>query len=381
MKTTISSIVLLLAAWCCCFVNATDIDALKYYDALQYRMINKGFKDTTTPFTRLPESLNDSLRPILKTDAEHSAGLGFRFATNSKCIAVRYSLTTHFSMMHMAHTGIQGTDLYIMHDDGTWHFVANARPSSDSIINRKYVDNLDGKMHEYMIYLPLYDGVRWMEIGVDSLATIEKPHVVNPSTDKKIVFYGTSITQGGCASRPGMVATSILQRELGVECINLGFSGEGRMDIFMAEAMASIPDVAAYVIDPISNCTLSRTDTITCKFINTLRRNHPGVPIFMVEGQVYAHEPYDTKQQINMPTTNKMFHQRFLDLKKENPANLYYIDRNCLIGPDGEGTVDGAHLTDLGFYWYAQKLLPYLRAAIKGTEIPHQDYIDKLYKQ
>lgn len=358
---------------CVCAKAATLADSLRYCDALQFRMINKGFTDTETPYTRLPLCIYDSIRPTQKTDGQMSAGLGFRFATNSRAIGVRYNLRMNFHMNHMADTGIKGTDLYRLNDDGTWCFVNSSRTNSDSIQRKVYASHLDGKMHEYMIYLPLYDGVNWLEIGVDSDAVITQPQVNVPMKEKKIVFYGHSVVQGGCASHTGMVATSILQRSLGVECVNLGLSGKGRMDWFMARAMATIPDVVAYVIDPIANCTVERVDTATCGFIIILREARPDVPIFMVECQEFAYEQVDILQQEKSAKINHLFHQRYLDLKRENPKNLYYITRENLIGPRGEGTVDGAHLTDLGFMYYAQKLEPYLRAAIEGRAIPDNE--------
>ncbi|MBQ5465776.1 MAG: SGNH/GDSL hydrolase family protein, partial [Muribaculaceae bacterium] len=303
--------------------SASLADSLQYYDALQFRMINKGFTDTETPYTRLPLCIYDSIRPTQKTDGQMSAGLGFRFATNSRAIGVRYNLRMNFHMNHMADTGIKGTDLYCLQDDGQWCFVNSSRINSDSIQQRVYASHLDGQMHEYMLYLPLYDGINWLEIGVDSDAVITQPQVNVPMKEKKIVFYGHSVVQGGCASHTGMVATSILQRRLGVECVNLGLSGEGRMDWFMARAMATIPDVVAYVIDPIANCTLERVDTATCGFIKILRETRPDVPIFMVECQEFAYEQVDTRQQVKSAEINRLFYQRYLDLKRENPKNLY----------------------------------------------------------
>lgn len=351
--------------------HSANIRHLHYYDVLQFRKINHGFSDSRTPFFRLPASIGDTARKGLKTDAEMSAGIGFRFATNSKAIAVRYTLTLNFKMSHQAATGTKGCDLYVL-NGGKWQFATCVKPADSTFQNRMLLSNLDGRMHEYMLYLPLYDGVKQMEIGIDSSAVIVQPAVDSPRQGKRLVFYGTSIMQGGCASRPGMAATSIIQRDLDVECINLGFSGEGRMDIFMAQAMSQIPDVAAYVIDPLANCTLLRCDTITYDFINTLRKARPQVPIFMVERHKFAQEFFEVQGDNNVTELNKAFHEFFLRLKAENPRNLYYIDRTNLIDSGNEGTVDGTHFTDLGFYFYAKKLEPYLRAVLNGEEVPHQ---------
>ena len=327
----------------------TDIDTLCFYDALQFRVINKAFDNSLTPYTRIPAYLKDSVRPDLWERAKCSSGMAIRFATDSKAIAVRYNLLTNMHMAHMADTGIKGTDLYILDEEqGKWVFLNCNRPRKDSIQQKVYVDKLDGLIHEYMIYLPLYDGVNWMQIGVDSTATITMPTLDNPRIGKKFVFYGTSILQGGCATRTGMVATSILQRDLGVECVNIGISGEGKMDFCMARAMAQIPDVEAYIIDPVPNCTKMMCDTVTYDFINILRTLRPDVPIFMVEGPKYSYEDYNSFYATYLKEKNSEFHKNYMRLRADNPRNLYYIDRDNLWGPDNEGTVDGIHITDIG---------------------------------
>ncbi len=372
-----------MAAATACAQDFTSIDTLKFYDALRFRMINKGWDNTLTPYTRIPATLKDSVRETLWDRAKNSAGIGIRFATNSHCVAVRYNLMSNFHMAHMADTGIKGTDLYILDDEGVWRFVNCNRPyrdynykgegpRKDSIQSKVYIDKLDGRWHEYMIYLPLYDGINWMEIGVEPSAEITQPRVNSPRREKKFVFYGTSIMHGGCASRTGMVATSILQRDLDVECVNIGVSGEGKMDSCMARAMAAIPHVDAYILDPIPNCTKLMCDTLTYGFVKTLRDLRPEVPIFMVEGQEYSYERFSGFYSKYLPEKNEEYHKNYLKLKAENPRNLYYIDRKDLYGPDCEGSVDGIHLTDLGFHYYAQKLKPYLEAILNSTPVPNQ---------
>ena len=176
-----------------------------------------------------------------------------------------------------------------------------------------------------------------------------------------------------------MVATSILQRDLDVECVNLGFSGEGKMDSCMARAMAAIPGVDAYILDPIPNCTKLMCDTVTYGFVNLLRTLRPDVPIFMVEGQEYSYERFSGFYSKYLPQKNYEFHKNYLKLRDDNPHNLYYIDRENLYGPDCEGAVDGIHLTDLGFFYYAQKLKPYLKAILDHTPVPFQDKVNKPY--
>ena len=367
----------------------TDINTLKFYNALQFRMINYAFDKTLD--SRIPAYLKDSVRTELWERAKCTSGKAFRFATDSRAIAVRYNLLTNMHMMHMADTGIKGTDLYSWDEDTrSWQFVncnrprridSPIRPREDSIQSKVYVDKLDGRMHEYMIYLPLYDGVRWLEIGVDSTATITQPMLNSPQAGKKFIFYGTSILQGGCACRPGMVGTSIIQRDMNIECVNIGISGEGKMDNCMARAMATIPDVAAFIIDPIPNCTKDMCDSLTYDFVNILRKARPDVPIVMVEGQMYSYAKYSSFYSKYLPQKNYEFHKNYLKLRAENPKNLYYVDCDQLYGPDNEGTVDGIHLTDIGFYFYAKKLEPILQAILDGKKVPFQDKVNKPYPE
>lgn len=382
MKKLTSALFCLLLPLLVMAQDFTNADTLRFVNAMQFRMINYAFEKTLD--TRIPRWLEDSVRPELRERARHTAGKAFRFRTDSRAVAVRYELLYNAHMMHMADTGIKGTSLYIWDDDThSWQFVNCNRPNagkSDVIQRKVMVDRLDGKMHEYMLYLPLYDGVKWLEIGVEKTATLTGPVMNSPRQGKKFVFYGTSILHGGCASHPGMVATSIIQRDLDIECVNIGISGEGKMDYCMARAMATIPDVAAYILDPIPNCTKGMCDTLTYEFVNILRRARPDVPIIMVEGQMYSYAKYSGFYSQYLPQKNYEFHKNYLRLRAENPKNLYYVDCKNLYGPNNDGSVDGIHLTDLGFWYYAQKLEPYLKAILTGKKVPHQKEVNKPYK-
>lgn len=382
MKKLTSALFCLLLPLLVMAQDFTNADTLRFVNAMQFRMINYAFEKTLD--TRIPRWLEDSVRPELRERARHTAGKAFRFRTDSRAVAVRYELLYNAHMMHMADTGIKGTSLYIWDDDThSWQFVNCNRPNagkSDVIQRKVMVDRLDGKMHEYMLYLPLYDGVKWLEIGVEKTATLTGPVMNSPRQGKKFVFYGTSILHGGCASHPGMVATNIIQRDLDIECVNIGISGEGKMDYCMARAMATIPDVAAYILDPIPNCTKDMCDTLTYEFVNILRRARPDVPIIMVEGQMYSYAKYSGFYSQYLPQKNYEFHKNYLRLRAENPKNLYYVDCKNLYGPNNDGSVDGIHLTDLGFWYYAQKLEPYLKAILTGKKVPHQKEVNKPYK-
>jgi len=338
--------------------------AWRYVDAQELRVINKGWKNTLRPYTRIPASLEDSVRPTLWERSQCSSGIGVRFATDSKRIGVKYELLWDTHMIHMADTGLKGTDLYVFEGDSVWRHVNTNRPyvnnHDEKIVESTYVSNLDGKMHEYMIYLPLYDGVEHLWVKVDEGATVTKgcPGLID--VDCKVVAYGTSILQGGCASRPGMAATNILSRELNCEIVNIGISGEGKMDACMARAMAEIEDADVFLLDPVPNCTEMMCDTLTYGFVKILRDARPDVPVVMVEGPIYPYARYDSYFGNYLPRKNAAFRRNFERLRAEREEGLYYVDAVELDGAEDDGTVDGIHLTDLGFRHYADKLRPVL---------------------
>lgn len=361
-KTILLTAALAIATMC----GAAEPDkGWQYIDAQDLRIINKGFDDTARDYWRIPANLQDSVRPDLWQRQQCSAGIGVRFATDSRRIGVKYNLLLDFHMKHMADTGIKGTDLYIFEGDSVWRHVNTNRPyiknDSTHLVESTYVEHLDGDMHEYMVYLPLYDGVEKLWIKVDSGAVITpgRPEIID--RNRRIVAYGTSIMQGGCASRTGMASTNIIGRELNAEVINLGFSGEGKMDNCMARAMAGIDDVDLYLIDPVPNCTEMMCDTLTYDFIKILADAHRDTPIVMVAGPIYPYARYDSHFGNYLPAKNAAFRRNYDRLVADGYTNIYYVDSEGLDGAEDDGTVDGIHLTDLGFRHYADHLLPRLR--------------------
>ena len=360
-----------LAVW------ADALPGFRYEDATKFQIINKGWDNTTEPYTRLPQQYMDSCREEQQWLYNHSSGIAVRFATNSKRIAAQYNLKNNFHMQHMAMTGIKGTDLYYLNEDrNVWEHVNTARPQeknfkADSIQSKLYVENLDGEMHEYMIYLPLYDGINLLQIGVDSTAELTMPRVENPRKMGKIVIYGTSIQQGGCASRVGMVPSAMIQREYNLECVNLSTSGNARMDFYIAEALADIEDAICYVIDPVPNCTKDRCDTATYDFIKILRTLRPEVPIIMVEGIMYPYTRHNSYHAEYLPQKNEGFRRGYEQHLAENPKGLYYMTHEGQVGPEMEGTVDGVHLTDYGFRAYADLLEVKIKEALDDTDVDY----------
>jgi hypothetical protein len=262
----------------------------------------------------------------------------------------------------MSPAGIKGLDLYCL-QNGKWVFVNSGRPTgknSTAII----ISNMKPEKREYMLYLPLYDGVTSLSIGVDSLSEITQPAVDLPVRQKPVVFYGTSILQGCSASRPGMAHANILSRWLNRETINLGFSGNGLLDLEIAEVMTNV-DASMYILDFVPNATVEQMKERADKFYTIIRKRHPETPILFVEDPIFTHTRFDQRIAKEVKDKNETINAFFQTLKKRGEKNIYFLSSKDMIGHDGEATVDGIHFTDLGLMRYAELLYPIIKSHLK----------------
>jgi len=335
-----------------------QIDAqIVYYNAADYPLLGKISTETETLYERLPQNLKDKTRPPVWSLGKNTAGLAIRFRSNSTQIAARWELLRDQVMNHMAFTGIKGLDLYALEND-SWIYVNTARPTGKTT-ETVIAAGMDKKMREFMLFLPLYDGVTSIEIGVDSLSVIDQPASQLPSRNKPVVCYGTSILQGGCASRPGMAHTNILLRWLNREVINLGFSGNGKLDYEIAELIAR-SDPSAVLLDFVPNADVKLIENNTEKFYRIIRDALPHVPVFFIENPLYPKAKFDLTTQNLIKDKNIALRKVYNKLYSGGEDNIRLIPSEGMIGVDNEGTVDGVHFTDLGFMRYAEFLYPYL---------------------
>jgi hypothetical protein len=264
-------------------------------------------------------------------------------------------------MPHMPATGVSGVDLYVNTDKG-WRWLANGRPTQTTN-ESSLIANLPPLRREYLLYLPLYNGVSSVEVGVAKGRPLS-PLPRDEKRAKPIVFWGTSITQGGCASRPGMVHTAILGRRLNVPVINLGFSGNGKMEPEVAELLAEI-DAAAFVMDCLPNCTAAEVTERTAPLVAILRKAHPTTPIVLVEDRTYADAFLVSDRESRNTSARAALKTEYDKLVAAGDKNLHYLRGDTLLGPDGEDTVDGSHPTDLGFVRQADAMEMILRPLIR----------------
>jgi hypothetical protein len=325
-----------------------------WYDALTIGIEGRGWQEfgQGMDYRRLPASAQAKAPTAVWNLSSQSAGLCVRFTTDAPTLQVHWELGSGgLAMPHMPATGVSGVDLYMKYPDGAWRFLGNGRP-----VDVKNTAPFAGmvKDAELLLYLPLYNGVTKLEIGIPAGKTLSR---VAWDGVKPVLIYGTSITQGGCCSRPGMAATAITGRLLDVPVVNLGFSGSGRMEPAMAELLGEV-DASTYMIDCMWNMTPAMVAERVVPFVKKLRALRPTTPIVLVEGSTYTD---------SVPTGNgKVLREQFDALQRDGVPGLTFLSAKGMIGSDGEGTVDSCHLNDLGMLRQAQVFALTLGPLVKG---------------
>jgi len=339
--------------------------AILWYDIRLLDVEGRGWSETAEFYDRLPSKAENTVRQPVWDLSRDSAGMCVRFMTDATEISARWRLRSEsLAMPHMPATGVSGLDLYVKTGAGKWGWLANGRPTVYPENTVSLVKDIPDGRREYILYLPLYNGVTSVEIGIPASALLSKAGPWGPGERKPVVFYGTSITQGGCASRPGMVYTAILGRWLDYPVINLGFSGNGRMEPEMADLLAEL-DPSVYVLDCLPNMTSEETAVRIEPFVKVLREKHPATPIVLTEDRSYTNSFLVTANRIRNEEGRKALRQIYNRLKAAGDKNLYSIDGKMQLGDDSEGAVDGSHPTDLGFMRQAEVFYRVLAPILK----------------
>ena len=331
-----------------------DFNNIKYYGEesflLEGTFIHDSLKENR--YDRLPASYKEIVREPVWDLSKHSSGLSIRFLSNSSVITAKWEVLNNFSMDHMPNTGIKGVDLYFK-DNDEWQYINTGVPVG---FNNEYklVENMGNELREYKVFLPLYDGIKNIEIGVDSKSYIKRPKI---NEKKPIVFYGTSITQGACASRPGMAHTNIISRKLDRDVINFGFSGNGRMEQPIANLISDSNPIF-YVIECMPNMyppDLVSSNTIP--LIDTIRAKDPDTPIILVDLFTSPLTALDKNAIIGTSEMNNALKSQYDKMINSGYNNIIYLETQSALGNDFEGTVDAVHFTDLGFIRYSDFLV------------------------
>ena len=336
-------------------------DGLLWYDARELLFEGEAWSDElAAPYDRLPARAEALVREPVWKLSQDSAGIRVLFASDAPRIHVEWTLREEqLAMPHMSATGVSGVDLYAR-SEGRWRWRGNGRPTRYPTNRARFGNELPALEggRDFALYLPLYNGVRSVRIGVPEGSRVWS----TPPSKRRarpIVFYGTSITQGACASRPGMAHAAILGRRLEASIVNLGFSGNGRMEVELAELLAEI-DAALYVIDCLPNMTGETVSERTVPFVEHLRAKRPHTPIVLVEDRSYANAGLVPSLARRNAESRAALRMRYEELVAAGVQDLHYLEGSGLLGDDGEATVDGSHPSDLGFVRQADAMEPLL---------------------
>jgi len=341
-------------------------EGLCWYAGMAFPVEGQGWTDVERRYDRLPARAKAMVRPQLWDLSRNSAGLCVRFVTDASEISLHWRLTdARLAMEHMPATGVSGIDLYAR-DGEDWRWAGLARPPQPGENRQRLIKNIPAGPREYKVYLPLYNGIESFDIGVNAAANVWQAPSDAESRRKPVVFYGTSITHGGCASRPGMSYPAILGRRLHRPTINLGFSSNGTMDPELGALMSEV-DAAAYVVDCLPNMGKEGVEQRTAPLVRRLRQAHPETPIVLVEGVELRNSWLLTKNRETMDAMNAALRAAYEQLRADGVRHLYYVTNKHLLGGSSDTAVDGIHPNDWGFECYADALMPALRKALKES--------------
>lgn len=337
---------------------------LEWQDAKKLRVEGLGFKDQKAPYDRLPLRAEGVVRPVVWDLSRDSAGVLVRFVTNATAIHARWTLTNKtLSTPNSTPVACSGLDLYAKNDAGRWHWLGIGRPTKFPENTDALASGLPAGTREYMVYLPMHNPVTSVEIGVPKGSSMEAGPA-RPAGRKPIVFYGTSITHGFSASRAGMTHVSMLGRLFDREVINLGFSGNGKMEPEVAKFVAEL-DPAVFVLDCLPNLTAKEVHSNAIPCVKILREAHPDTPILLVEDRNYADNFLNASRRERNETNHAAMREEYAKMQKEKIPHLHYLKADDLLGDDGEATIDGSHPTDLGFTRQAAEFQKALKKILK----------------
>ena len=327
-----------------------DIPDVKFYDVKNEPFSVHGVFYEDGKFRRLPESVAKTVNEGVWSLHANTAGGRVRFKTNSKYIAIYAKLPLFARMPHFALTGSSGFDLYVKKGDeqvynGTFIPPYNTIDTYEAAINLIDEDAVgfeEGKMFEITINMPLYSDVSELYIGLSETASVEKAAPYKYT--KPIVYYGSSITQGGCASHAGSSYQGFIERRFDTDYINLGFSGNAKGEDSIAEYISKL-DMSVFVYDYDHNApTVEHLKATHERMFLKIREENPHLPIVMMPRPRYTQGPR-TKERYDIILNT------YNNAKRRGDKNVYLIDGPTLMAKaKSEGTVDNCHPNDLGFY-------------------------------
>ncbi|HPA46751.1 MAG TPA: SGNH/GDSL hydrolase family protein [bacterium] len=317
------------------------------------------FRENKPDLFRFPKRAENLIPKAVWSLAKDPSGGRIRFKSDCTALGIRLEYPRLSDMRNMHAFGQSGVDLYI---DGVYG--QTAVHQKETTVEHIYFPNAFPGKREYVLYLPIYNGVSVKAIGVNPDAVLEKPRPF--ALPKPVVFYGTSITQGGCASRSGMSYSAILCRKLNLDFVNLGFSGNGKGEKEVAELVAEI-DAACFVLDFMANNkTAASVSEVYEPFLRILRAKHPDTPIIAITLTYVSGDHPLSDRGAELDAMRDVIRAVVAKKITEGDKNLMLVEGHDLLGPEcADGLVDGTHPNDLGFQVIADHLAPTLAQVLK----------------
>ena len=344
------------------FCFAQDSEPINWYQPVEAAFPVVAGQGWNSPeiadYHRLPNRAESDVRTPLWNLSKHAAGLSIQFKTNASQLKVKYKLKNAVAMPHMPATGVSGVDLYGRSENGDWlRYWGSYKIEENALFSYP----LDSSSERYQLYLPLYNEIDSLYFGIDQGADFS---FLPANPTKPIIAYGTSICQGACASRPGMAWTNILERQLERPVINLGFSGNGRLEPELIDLVNEI-DAALIILDCLPNLNTQRDDVfqLVLSAVKKIRDRQPNIPIVLTEHPGYANEATNTAKDIEVQALNTQLQKAYQKLIFDEVEDLYLLTKSTLnLRPDH--FVDHIHPSDLGMQQYANAYAQLIRSIL-----------------
>lgn len=333
-------------------------DGWTWTDGRRLRLEGRPFADADGFYSRLPAYAKPHVARGTWAMSRCPAGMSLLFTTTSDRLRVRWSLAeSMLAMTHMPATGVSGVDLYRRTDDGRWMFVKAGFPRKQN--GNEFEVRVDPG-RPYRLYLPLYNGLSSLELGVASGSSIMPVDLPADLSAKPVVFYGGSSTQGACVSRPGNAWMNIVGRILDSPTVCMGFNGQGKMIPYEAELLARI-DAAAYCFLSLGNMNGPNYAAEAESFLRRLHELRPDVPI--VFGAFHYPLAKDPEKHAFVPRLKEKLRRE--DPEKWARFDIVTLDEMC--SADCDGTVDGGHPNDYGSYRLAEAFSAVIRRVVSSS--------------
>lgn len=323
-----------------------------------------GFYDEKTGFVRMDQKAASEVSEGVSFLSKNGAGIRVNFATNSKTIKLIAEESAFSRMRHMALTGSTGFILCSRDGEEKRHvFRAVLCPEYSFSDTFDVSANLDGELRDYVLYFPLYSSVKSLSVELDADAYVGEG--AGYKAVKPVLYYGSSITQGGCASRADNSYQDIISAKTDTDYINLGFSGNGKAEDNMVDYLAKI-DCSIFVCDYDYNAPneeyLLKTHS---RLYKRYREKRPETPIVFVSRP----DAFGAKQA-EADRRAEIIRATYECALKSGDKNVYFVDGRMFFPEEirERCLVDGCHPTDLGFYYMAKSIGAVVEKLLKNAE-------------